>query len=79
MTIKRPKANIFDKFLKYFGKRRGVKLPIKAYEKYGQYVYAKAIKESFWKALLRSKDTELPEGYMDLYDMIDGQYKKIQM
>ena len=31
-------------------------------------VYAIAQKESFWKALLRSKDEELPEEFINLYD-----------
>ncbi len=30
--------------------------------------YAIAQKESFWKALLRSKDEELLEDYFNLYD-----------
>ncbi|MFC1577614.1 hypothetical protein ACFL36_01250 [Thermodesulfobacteriota bacterium] len=72
MTIKRPKPNIFDKFLKFIGKRRGVKLPLEAYERFGQYAYAKAIKESFWKSLFRAKDKELPEGYVDLYTLINS-------
>ena len=71
MTIKRPKAKIFDNLLKLLGKKRGIKVPLEAYEKYGQYVYVKAIKESFWKSLFRPKNKDLPEGYVDLYDMID--------
>jgi hypothetical protein len=75
MTIKIPKPTIFDNLLRLLGKKRGVKLPLEAYEKYGQYVYAKASKESFWKALIRSKNTDLPKGYVDLYDLIDVQGK----
>jgi hypothetical protein len=69
MTIRIPETNITDKVLKFFGKKRGVKLPTEAYEKFGHHVYAKAQKENFWKALLRPRHKELPEGMVDLYAM----------
>ena len=71
MTIRMPDLNIFDKILKSIGKKRGVRYPVDAYEKFGQSVYIKATKENFWKALFRSKDTELPEGYINLYSFYD--------
>ena len=64
MTIHLPEPDFFDRFLKLFGKKRGVKIPTEAYEKFGPYVYAKAQKESFWSALIRPKNGELPEGYI---------------
>jgi hypothetical protein len=63
MTIKLPQKSILDRFLESIGKKRAVKIPENVYEKFGPYVYAKAQKESFWRALLRPKDAELPEGY----------------
>jgi hypothetical protein len=71
MTIRIPETNFADKVLKYLGKRRGVKLPAKAYEKFGPHVSAKASKENFWKALLRTKHKELPDDMVDLYSL-DG-------
>jgi hypothetical protein len=66
-----PDLNIFDKFLKSIGKKRGVRYPVEAYAKYGQSVYIKATKENFWKAFFRSKHQDLPEGYIDLYSFYD--------
>ncbi|MEE8431311.1 MAG: hypothetical protein V3S16_08685 [Candidatus Desulfatibia sp.] len=71
MTIKLPKENIFDRILKVMGKKRGYKIPWEAYEKLGPYVYAIAEKESFWKALFRPKNKELPEGYLNMYSFLD--------
>jgi len=71
MTIRMPDLSIFDKILISIGKKRGVRYPIGVTEKYGQSVYIKATKENFWKALFRSKNQELPEGYIDLYSFFD--------
>lgn len=49
------------------GKKRAVTIPKNIYEKYGQYTYAYCEKESFLKALLRSKNNDLPEGTVDIY------------
>ena len=67
MTIKLPQPSMGDKILKLLGKKRGVKVPAEVYEKFGPYVYAMAQKESFWKALLRSADEELPEEMIDVF------------
>ena len=67
MTIKLPQPSIGDKILKLLGKKRGVKVPSEVYEKFGPYVYVTAQKESFWKALLRSSDEELPEEMIDVF------------
>jgi hypothetical protein len=58
MTIRIPKKNILDRILLIIGKERDIVIPGEAgkiYEKYGPYVYIKAKRESFWKALLRKK------------------------
>ena len=58
MTIRIPKKNILDRILLIIGKERDIVIPEEAgeiYEKYGPYVYIKAKRENFWKALLRKK------------------------
>ena len=67
MTIRLPKISFGDRILKAFGKKRGLRLPEKAHEKFGPHVYAVAQKESFWRALIRSKDGDLTNGYVDLF------------
>ena len=62
MTFKIQKENIADKILALLGKRRTICLPVEAYVKCGIYVYAKAEKESFWRALFRNKNNKLPNG-----------------
>jgi len=66
MTIKIPNPTLGDKILKLLGKKRGVILPSDPYNKYGQYTYSRAVKENFWKALFRLKNTPLPENVIDL-------------
>jgi len=71
MTIRMPKEGLPDKILKAFGKKRGVKIPAGVFKKLDPQkidVYVIAQKESFWKALLRSNDEELPEDFFNLYD-----------
>ena len=65
MTIRIPDPTIGDKILKIFGKKRGIILPVEAYEKFGTYAYTKAVKENFWKALFRSKNAPLPGNVVD--------------
>jgi len=69
MTFRIPQPNIFDRFLRLLGKKRGVKIPTEAYEKFGPHIYAKANKENFFKALVRSPDQDLPEGFVDVFSM----------
>lgn len=71
MTIRLPEPNIFDRFLKLLGKKRGVRMPIGASEKFGPYFYAKAVKENFWTALLRSSGDELPDDLIDICQIED--------
>lgn len=71
MTIRLPDPNIFDKFLKLLGKKRGVIFPSGNYEKFGLHFYAKAYKESFWRALFRSSGNELPDNLIDIFQIED--------
>ena len=71
MTIRLPEQNIFDRFLNQLGKKRGVRMPIGADEKFGPYFYAKAYKENFWRALLRSSGDELPDNLIDIFQIED--------
>jgi hypothetical protein len=64
MTIKIPEKNLADQILAFFGKKRAVKMPVDAYEKFGPHVYAKAPKESFWRALFRPAGQDPPPGYV---------------
>ena len=71
MTIRMPNEDLPDKILKALGKKRGVKIPAGVFKKFDPQkvdVYEIAQKESFWKALLRSKDEELPEDFFNLFD-----------
>lgn len=69
MTIRMPQASLLDRLLKLIGKKRGVRFPDGAMEQFGQHVYAKAVKENFWNALLRPSGQPLPEGYIDLFEI----------
>jgi len=64
MTIKIPKETPLDRLLSSMGKKRAIRIPVDLYEKYGPYVYAKAEKESFWRALFRSNNQDPPEGWI---------------
>ena len=73
MTIRFPDPNIFDRFLKLLGKKRGVIFPSGNHEKFGPSLYAKAYKESFWRALFRSRNQDLPKGLVDVFFLTDIQ------
>ena len=71
MTIRMPKEGLSDKILKALGKKRGAKIPAGIFKKFDPQlvdVYLIAQKESFWKALIRHKDEDLPEDFFNLYD-----------
>jgi len=72
MTIKLPQMNFGDRILKALKKKRGIRLPLETYEKCGPYVYAAAQKESFWRALVRAKDADLPDGYVNYFSFERG-------
>jgi hypothetical protein len=73
MTIGLPKQNLGDRILAFLGKRRAVYIPTAAHKTYGPYVYTQAQRESFIRALLRAKNTALPEGwiYLDALPSVD--------
>ena len=73
MTIKLPKPSIADKFLILIGKKRAFRLPFEIYKKLGPYAYAQAEKESFWRALVRTRNQEPPEGWIYLDKIIPGE------
>ena len=73
MTIKLPKPNISDRFLSLMGKKRAIRIPPGIYEKFGPYVYGKAEKESFWRALARPKNQDPPEGWVYPDEIIPGE------
>ena len=64
MTITISKKGFIDRLLALIGKKRAVRIPNAAYEKYGQYAYVKANKESFWHALIRPKHRNPPAGWI---------------
>ena len=72
MTIELPKTTFADRLLALIGKRRAVRMPYKVYEKLGPYVYARAVKESFWRALLRPKNQDPPKGWIYPDEIIRG-------
>ena len=60
MTIRKPPENILDKILKLFGKEREVIMPDEAgkvYRDIGPYVQIRGKRESFFKALLRRRES----------------------
>ena len=64
MTFKIPKENFADRLLALIGKKRAIRIPTEAYKKYGPYAYAKTERESFWRALFRSKNHNPPAGWI---------------
>lgn len=73
MTIKLPKTTFADRLLASIGKRRAVRIPFEVYEKLGPYVYAQAVKESFWRALIRPKNQDPPDGWIYPDQIIPGE------
>ena len=65
MTLRIPHPSIGDKILRFFGKKRALTFPKGRLEAHGIDVYATAIKESFWAALLRPRASQLPEDAVD--------------
>jgi hypothetical protein len=63
MTVIIPKKTIGDWILGLFGKKRAIYVPSELYKTYGAYVYAKATRESFWRAMLRPKGGAPPLGW----------------
>jgi hypothetical protein len=78
MSVRLPKPNIFDKFLKMIGKKRGVRIPVEGYERYGPCVYAVAYKESFWRAIFRPNTDDLPDGTVEIFSISEIQNSKVE-
>lgn len=68
MTVKLAEPNVFDKFLRLLGKKRGVFVPENTNGSYGQYGYATGKKENFLKAFLRPAGEKLPDGFIDIFE-----------
>jgi hypothetical protein len=66
MTIRMPKPNFADKFLRMIGKKRAVKLPTNMGQT-GYHFQVVGVKESFWRAITRPKNRMLPEGTVDIF------------
>ena len=77
MTIRIPNSSISDTILRYFGKKRALIFPNGRLEAQGIDVYAAAIKESFWKALIRPRASQLPEGAVD-YETVRKEFNEIR-
>ena len=65
MTMITPRRSILDRFLKVIGKDRAVHMGVakNAEEKFGPYQTTRLPKESFFRALLRPRKAQLPEGW----------------
>ena len=63
MTIRIPEDAFADKLLAIIGKKRAVWIPADVDKRFGPYVIVQAKRESFWKALARSRNQEPSEGW----------------
>ncbi|MBC2736549.1 MAG: hypothetical protein HF981_19470 [Desulfobacteraceae bacterium] len=77
MTIRIPDPDIGDKILRYFGKKRALIFPNGKLEAQGIDVYATAVKENFWAALLRPRNSQLPAGAVD-YETVRKKFDDIR-
>jgi hypothetical protein len=70
MTVRMPPLNFFDKFLYSIGKKRGVILPSEKLSLDIKHSNVILKKESFWSALFRQKNRDLPENMLDFYSFL---------
>ncbi len=77
MTIKIPDPSMGDRILRLFGKKRALVIPKVRVERKEIDIYAVAIKENFWKALLRPRKSQLPDGSVD-YDTFKKEFHEIR-
>lgn len=77
MTIRFPDPSIGDRILKFFGKKRGLLFPKGDLDAKGIDVYAAAVKESFWTALIRPRGSQLPAGAVD-YETVRKEFDEIR-
>jgi len=69
MTVRLPKPNVFDDILKLLGKKRAVYIPPNIDKEFGPYTIIVGKKESFFKALISSKNRILSNGWIYLEDL----------
>ena len=69
MTIRKPKPDVLDYILRFFGKKRAVYIPPNVYKEFGPHPIILPKKESFIKALISSKDRVLSDGWVYLEDL----------
>lgn len=77
MTLKLPQPDILDIILKKFGKKRAVFFPTEDLKKHGKYSTSMCKKENFFISLFRSKNDDLPEGTLDIFE-IGKRYKNYE-
>ena len=77
MTIRIPEPSIGDKVLRLFGKKRALIIPKVRVERKEIDIYAVAVKESFWRALLRPRKSQLPDGSVN-YENFQKEFDEIR-
>jgi hypothetical protein len=77
MTLRIPEPSIGDKVLRLFGKKRALVIPNVRVERKEIDIYAVAVKENFWKALLRPRKSQLPAGSVD-YETFEKDFDEIR-
>ena len=63
MTIRFTETTMSDKLLSVIGKKRAVRVPKDVYKRFGPYVIVQPQQESFWRALVRTRNQEPPDGW----------------
>jgi len=69
MTVRVSPPTFSDTILHLFGKRRAIYIGTPLNRELEKYQYRQAQRESFWKALLRKKNTQLPPHWVYLDDI----------
>lgn len=69
MTIVIPKPDLFDRFLRILGKKRGVAMHGEATDPNSTQSYVAPKKESPLRALLRPSGEPLPHGMIDIFTL----------
>jgi hypothetical protein len=77
MTIRIPEPSIGDKVLRLVGKKRALVIPKVRVERKEIDIYAVAVKENFWKALLRPRKSQLPDGSVD-YETFENEFNEMK-
>ena len=77
MTIRIPDPSIDDRMLRLFGKKRALIYPKGHVGGHEIDVYAVAVKENFWKAFFRPRNSQLPAGSVD-YETFEKGFHEIR-